>query len=216
MAELKLSKRYKFAGDIMQELLDIGFDLETATDFLNSIPDADVVPRAEIAVTSVQQAAKIYALTEEVRILEFVIKDSSLAVMLEGAKAEIERLQEDVDRLQEINNRHVENVKLAKAEAAREIFKEVENIIRKHNERPEYRLMIDLAELKMKYTEGSDVAYGGPREGGKRFAEKQFLLYRLKREVHDKAVRPHNAGIDAYISLKVFDAILQGYLNKLE
>lgn len=72
-----------------------------------------------------------------------------------------------------------------------------------------------IANIKKKYTEGGNVAYGGPREGGKRFAEKQFLLYRLKREVHDKAVRPHNAGIDAYISLKVFDAILQGYLNKL-
>ena len=60
-----------------------------------------------------------------------------------------------------------------------------------------------------------DVAYGGPREGGKKFAENQALLYQLKREVHEKAVRPHNAGIDAYIGLKVFDAILQGYLNKL-
>jgi hypothetical protein len=46
MAEIKLQKRYKYAGDIMPKLLDIGFDLETANDFLNSIPDADVVPRA--------------------------------------------------------------------------------------------------------------------------------------------------------------------------
>lgn len=42
------------------------------------------------------------------------------------------------------------------------------------------------------------------------------ILYDLKHKVHDKAVRPNNAGIDAYVSLKVFDAVLQGYLNKLE
>lgn len=47
MTEIKLNKRYKFAGDIMPKLLEIGFDLETAQDFLNSIKDADVVPRAE-------------------------------------------------------------------------------------------------------------------------------------------------------------------------
>lgn len=49
MAEIKLQKRYKYAGDIMPKLLDIGFDLETASDFLNNIPDADVAPRAEVA-----------------------------------------------------------------------------------------------------------------------------------------------------------------------
>jgi aspartate oxidase len=49
MSEIKLQKRYKYAGDIMPKLLDIGFDLETASDFLNSIPDADVAPRAEVA-----------------------------------------------------------------------------------------------------------------------------------------------------------------------
>lgn len=48
MAEIKLQKRYKYAGDIMPKLLDIGFDLETASDFLNNIPDADVAPRAEV------------------------------------------------------------------------------------------------------------------------------------------------------------------------
>ena len=48
MAELKLQKRYKYAGDIMPKLLDIGFDLETASNFLNDIPDADVAPRAEV------------------------------------------------------------------------------------------------------------------------------------------------------------------------
>ena len=48
------------------------------------------------------------------------------------------------------------------------------------------------------------------------FENTNLILHALKRQIHEKAVRPHNAGIDAYIGLKVFDAILQGYLNKLE
>lgn len=43
MDEIKLNKRYKYAGDIFPKLIDIGFDLETATDFLNEVEDADVV-----------------------------------------------------------------------------------------------------------------------------------------------------------------------------
>ena len=43
MAEIKLNKRYKYAGDIFPKLIDIGFDIETATDFLNNIKDADVL-----------------------------------------------------------------------------------------------------------------------------------------------------------------------------
>lgn len=42
------------------------------------------------------------------------------------------------------------------------------------------------------------------------------VLSDLKHKIHDKAVRPNNAGIDAYISLKVFDAILQNFLKRLE
>ena len=42
MDEIKLNKRYKYAGDIFPKLIDIGFDIETATDFLNNIKDADV------------------------------------------------------------------------------------------------------------------------------------------------------------------------------
>ena len=48
------------------------------------------------------------------------------------------------------------------------------------------------------------------------FENTKQILHHLKRQIHEKAVRPHNAGIDAYISLKVFDAILQTYLNHLE
>lgn len=58
MAELKLQKRYKYAGDIMPKLLDIGFDLETASDFLNDIPDADVAPNADVIE---EYLKKVYA-----------------------------------------------------------------------------------------------------------------------------------------------------------
>ena len=43
MGEIKLKKRYKYAGDIFSKLIDIKFDVETATAFLNDIKDADVV-----------------------------------------------------------------------------------------------------------------------------------------------------------------------------
>ena len=41
--EIKLNKRYKYAGDIFQKLVDVGLDIEAATDFLNEVEDADVV-----------------------------------------------------------------------------------------------------------------------------------------------------------------------------
>lgn len=43
MAEIKLNKRYKYAGDIFRKLVDVGLDIEAATDFLNEVEDADVV-----------------------------------------------------------------------------------------------------------------------------------------------------------------------------
>ena len=42
MAEIKLNKRYKYAGDIFRKLIDIGFDIEPAAAFLNEVADADV------------------------------------------------------------------------------------------------------------------------------------------------------------------------------
>ena len=44
MTKIKLNKKYKYAGDIFRKLIDIGFDIETATAFLNEVADADVVP----------------------------------------------------------------------------------------------------------------------------------------------------------------------------
>ena len=47
MAEIKLNKRYKYAGDIFQKLIGIGFNVETATAFLNEVADADVEENKE-------------------------------------------------------------------------------------------------------------------------------------------------------------------------
>ena len=44
MAEIKVNKRYKYAGEIFRRLMDIGFDIEAATAFLNEVADTDVVP----------------------------------------------------------------------------------------------------------------------------------------------------------------------------
>lgn len=45
MAEIKLTKRIKYAADVYKELIErAGFPLDLAADFLNNIPDADAVP----------------------------------------------------------------------------------------------------------------------------------------------------------------------------
>lgn len=44
MAEIKLSKRIKYASDIYNRLIEGGFDEENAILFLEGIPDANVVP----------------------------------------------------------------------------------------------------------------------------------------------------------------------------
>ena len=42
-------------------------------------------------------------------------------------------------------------------------------------------------------------------------AELEHILSDLKKEIHDKAVYPNVHGVDPYVSLKVFDAVI----NKL-
>lgn len=44
MAEIKLSKRIKYASDVYNRLIEGGFDEENAILFLEGIPDANVVP----------------------------------------------------------------------------------------------------------------------------------------------------------------------------
>ena len=46
MAKIKLYKRIKYAGDVHKELLELGWDIETAAAFLDGIPD---VPNIEYA-----------------------------------------------------------------------------------------------------------------------------------------------------------------------
>ena len=47
-----------------------------------------------------------------------------------------------------------------------------------------------------------------------RAEEAKQVLSDLKKQVHDKATYPHNSGIDPYMSLKVFDAILNNIIKK--
>lgn len=80
-------------------------------------------------------------------------------------KSEVARLQEDVDRLQDINNRQVENIKLAKQEVAKQIFEEIELKLSENDSFEitsdgkgldyfDAKLAEEIAELKKKYTEG--------------------------------------------------------------
>ena len=73
----------------------------------------------------------------------------------------------------------------------------------------------DEIEMYIDDTPTADVA---PKSEGEKpmFENTRNILHHLKRQIHDKAVYPHNAGIDAYITLKAFDAILQNYLNGLK
>ena len=41
MAEIKLRRRLKYAGDVHLELLKAGWPVEKATEFVENIPDAD-------------------------------------------------------------------------------------------------------------------------------------------------------------------------------
>ena len=47
-----------------------------------------------------------------------------------------------------------------------------------------------------------------------RAEEAKQVLSDLKKQVHDKATYPHNSGIDPYMSLKMFDAILNNIIKK--
>ena len=40
MAEIKLTRRVKYAGDIVDELIKAGWDFDTAVLFVNNLPDA--------------------------------------------------------------------------------------------------------------------------------------------------------------------------------
>ena len=48
----------------------------------------------------------------------------------------------------------------------------------------------------------------------KQKSERTELLRSLKCEIHEKATYPSMVGISSFIPLKVFDAVLQTYVNK--
>lgn len=63
-------------------------------------------------------------------------------------------LQEDIERLQELNNRQVEDIRLAKADVAREIFEEIEKIRSKEIHKCETLREQENEVLQRKYWEG--------------------------------------------------------------
>ena len=54
----------------------------------------------------------------------------------------------------------------------------------------------------------------------KRLAEEktdvEHILSDLKKEIHDKAVFPNNGCVSPYINLKVLDAVIQKYIDKIK
>ncbi len=126
MAEIKLQKRYKYAGDIMPKLLDIGFDLETASNFLNDIPDADVVPRAVAEEQSVLWRDHFNSIYETAKAsLQEVI---TLNSKLEAENAKLQRL---LDFYEETSGN-----KKAKSEAIKEFAWRLKNRLTPYPEAP--------------------------------------------------------------------------------
>lgn len=72
----------------------------------------------------------------------------------------------------------------------------------------EYNCLDDVEHFCDKYMPTADVA-------PKSEVAKEVLL-ELKKQVHDKAVYINSQDIPNYINLKVFDAILQNYINNLK
>ena len=145
----------------------VGTGLQSAAIYaIREVPTADVVPKSEAerlheALSKAEADVKNY-----MKVAEY---QQSLSVK---RYHEIKRLKEDIERLEEINERDVENLRLAKAEVAREIFEEIDIILSEHygkaSEKTDSKLLEplrqaqrfvineiydDLAELKKKYTE---------------------------------------------------------------
>ena len=123
--------------------------------WLKSLPTADVVPKSEVerlqeALSKAEADVKNY-----IKVAEY---QQSLSVK---RYHEIKRLKEDIERLEDINERDVENLRLAKAEVAREIFEEIETLLALNSLQGDVftgkyfdaDLENDIAEFKKKYTE---------------------------------------------------------------
>lgn len=109
MAEIRLKKRYKYAGDVFQELVEhAGFQPEVAAALLNDIPDADVAPREEVdeiiykleCLLCHATGSKLSKHTYDLRTMETVVTDY-------------------------INESYDEGYRDAKSEVAKVIFQEI-------------------------------------------------------------------------------------------
>ena len=98
-------------------------------DALSLAPTADVVPKSEVerlqeALSKAEADVKNY-----IKVAEY---QQSLSVK---RYHEIKRLKEDIERLEDINERDVENLRLAKAEVARDISGIIEQRMARNIER---------------------------------------------------------------------------------
>ena len=134
--QLRFAKIYtslRFANETVERIKRAYSDelspkvLEVRLCLAQNAPTADVVPKSEVERLTINMNA--YGLAAK-------------------------RLQEDVERLQDINNRQVEDVRLAKQEVAREIFAEIERVCIDTFGNFNHRVF---AELKKKYeSEGGE------------------------------------------------------------
>lgn len=157
---IKREDALNIIADIMQDC-KVSHKHRALNRNIKQIPTADVVPKSEVERLTINMNA--YGLTakrlaEENESLEIELENMrrNLGDAREGwndAECEVERLREINSLLTEAGQEWKKRYDNAKAEVAREIFEEIENIIRKHDECPNYRLMLDLAKLKKKYTE---------------------------------------------------------------
>ena len=67
----------------------------------------------------------------------------------------------------------------------------------------------------MNIHDATELAYKNGYADGKKEVAKE-ILSDLKKAVHNKAVYTNSQDIPNYIQLKVFDAILQNYINNLK
>lgn len=96
---------------------------------IESAPAADVIPKSEVerlqeALSKAEADVKNY-----IKVAEY---QQSLSVK---RYHEIKRLKEDIERLEDINERDVENLRLAKAEVARDISGIIEQRMARNIER---------------------------------------------------------------------------------
>ena len=128
--QLRFAKIYtslRFANEIVERIKRAYFDelspkvLEVQLCLAQNAPTADVAPKSEVERLQEELTKAEADVRNYMKVAEY---QQSLSVK---RYHEIKRLEEDVDRLQDINNRQVENIRLAKQEVAREIFAEIED-----------------------------------------------------------------------------------------